>query len=228
MPKKVYLLSFFIFFVSYSFSQSNINQFDSEGKRHGNWKKLYSNGNIRYKGVFSHGKEIGIFKFYNVTGEKSPRVTKTYKLTATIVDVQFFSKKGIIESKGQMQDKKRVGKWMYFFKDGKTILSTENYKNGFLEGKFQIFYKNGKLTELAHYKNGKLNGKRIRYSDDGETTEDITYQAGIMHGPAIIYDEKGEIYSKGNYTDGIKTGIWEFNMDGVMVKTTPDKIKYKN
>lgn len=227
MPKKIYLFIFFILTVFYSYSQTDVNQFDANGKRHGTWKKIYRNGNVRYSGTFLHGKEIGTFNFYSVTGEKSPKVVKEYNKNNAIAEVQFFSKKGIIESKGQMQGKNRIGKWVYYFNDGKTILSIENYKNGLLEGKFQVFYKNGKLTEVAYYQNGKLNGKRIRFGDDGKETENISYKAGIIHGPAIIYDKKGEVFSRGSYTDGIKTGIWEFNMDGEMVKATPDKIRYK-
>jgi antitoxin component YwqK of YwqJK toxin-antitoxin module len=208
-------------------AQSKINQFDAEGKRHGVWKKMHRNGNIRYQGKFEHGKEVGTFKFYAITGEKHPMVIKKFQGYSGIVDVHFFSKKGIVESQGKMEGKKRVGIWTYFFNDGKTVLSTETYKDGLLDGEVKIFYKSGKITEISHYKSGKLHGNRIRYSDTGVVNENLTYKNGIMNGPAVIYDEKGEIFARGSYENGVRTGVWEFNMDGEMVKSAPDKIRKK-
>ena len=226
MDKKIALV-IFLFITTMLTAQSSLNQFDTAGKRHGEWKKLHQNGNIRYKGNFNHGKEIGTFKFYAITGEIHPVVIKEFTAKNNITDVQFFSSKGILESQGQMDGKKRMGIWTYFFKDKKTVLSTESYKNGLLDGEFKIYYKSGILTEVSQYKLGKLHGKRIRYSDKGVENENLTYKEGIMHGFAIIYDEKGEVFAKGNYENGIKKGVWEFNMDGEMVKSAPDKIPIK-
>lgn len=227
MFKKSYLLVLFVLTSTILFAQKGYNQYDSNNKRHGVWKKFYRNKNIRYQGEFNHGKEIGTFKYYAVTGEKHPIVIKQFTQNSDLTEVQFFSKKGILESQGKMKGKKRVGKWTYFFKDGKTLLSEENYKDGKLDGQATTYYKNGKKTEVANYLNGKLHGKRMRYSDSGKEIESFTYRSGVIHGPAIIYDEKGEVYAKGSYKNGIKSGIWEFNMDGEMVKVEADKIKIK-
>ncbi len=226
MDKKIAVI-LFLFITTMLAAQSNLNQFDTAGKRHGDWKKLHRNGNIRYKGQFNHGKEVGTFKFYAITGEKHPVVIKEFTATNSIADVQFFSNKGVLESQGQMDGKKRMGIWIYFFSDGKTVLSTETYKNGLLNGELKIYYKSGILTEVSKYKLGKLHGNRIRYSDKGVENENLTYKNGILHGYAIIYDEKGEVFAKGNYENGKKTGVWEFNMDGEMVKSAPDKIRVK-
>jgi len=227
MFKKIVFSLFLFFSMSLVFSQSAINQLDENGKRHGIWKKLHQNGNIRYQGKFEHGKEIGIFKFYAITGETHPIVIREFKAENTIADVRYFSDQGVLTSQGKMDAKHRIDTWIYYFGDAKTVLSIEHYKDGLLEGEVKIFYKTGKLTEISHYKAGKLYGNRIRYSDTGVVTENLTYKNGIIHGAAVIYDEKGEVFAKGNYENGKKTGIWEFNMDGEMVKSTPDKIKKK-
>lgn len=222
------IISFiFVLLSSIVISQTTINQFDSNGERHGVWKKLYQNGNKRYVGQFEHGMEVGTFKYYAITGEEHPMIVKEFKRASIITDVRYYSLKGILESKGQMKGKERLGSWMYFFSDGKTILATETYKVGLLDGEAKTFYKTGKLAEVAQYKAGKLHGNRIRYSDEGKPTENLTFNLGTIHGFAIIYDEKGEIFAKGNYENGIKSGLWEFNMDGEMVKTEPDKILKK-
>lgn len=225
MSKKSNLLALFVLTTTLLFAQKEYNQYDANNKRHGEWMKLYSNKNIRYKGQFSHGKEIGVFKYYAVTGEKHPIVIKQFTQNSDLAEVQFFSKNGILKSQGKMKGKKRIGKWIYYFNDGKTLLSEENYKDGTLDGQVITYYKNGKKTEVANYLKGKLHGKRIRYRDSGKETENFTYRNGVIHGPAIIYDEKGEVYAKGNYKNGIKSGTWEFNMDGEMVKVLADKIK---
>ena len=219
----VFLLLFFLI----SLHLQAQNQFDAQGKRHGVWIKKYPNGNIRYRGTFEHGKEVGIFKFYAVTGQKHPVAVKEYTTDSDIVKVSFYSLKGKLESEGKMRGKKRTGLWKYYFPDGKSLLATENYKEGLLDGVSKTYYKNGKLAEEAHYKMGKLHGKHVRYADTGKTVEQLTYKDGVMDGPAVFYDEKGEIFARGNYEKGVKTGIWEFNMDGEMVKSAPEKIHLK-
>lgn len=222
------IVSILFVFISINFvAQSKLNQFDENGKRHGVWKKLFRNGNKRYVGQFEHGKEIGTFKFYAITGEEHPMVEKEFSQGSDIVKVTYYSTKGLLESQGKMNGKDRIGSWNYYFPDGKTLLSTESYKEGLLDGEANTYYKDGKLNEIAHYKAGKLHGNRIRYDDKEKQTENLTFKAGTIHGPAIIYDEKGEVFARGNYENGIKTGIWEFNMDGEMVKSEPDKILKK-
>ena len=53
------LVTFILLFTTaVVFSQNEINQLDGQGKRHGIWKKNFNNSEqIRYEGVFNHGKE---------------------------------------------------------------------------------------------------------------------------------------------------------------------------
>jgi len=227
MNKIVYIGIILLLFTGASAAQSTINEYDKDGNRHGVWKKVYANGNKRYIGYFDHGREVGTFKFYAITGEEHPMILKVYKEGSNIIEVRYFSIKGMLESQGQMIGKERISSWSYFFNDGKTLLSTESYKEGLLDGESKTYYKSGQIAEVAQYKAGKLHGNSIRYSDAGKPTENLTYNAGIIHGPAIIYDEKGDIFARGQYEQGIKAGEWEFNMDGVMVKTPPEKIPVK-
>ena len=219
------LFSFLLFFAfQFSNAQEPVNQVDKNGKHHGVYKKYYDNGNLRYEGSFDHGKEIGVFKFYAASGEKHPVATKEYYKHTDSIAVKYYSLQGVLESEGKMVDKNREGLWNYYFPDGKTIMSTENYKQNLLDGEIKIFFKDGKLAEISHYKAGKLNGNLKRYGDDGKPREDITYLNGIAHGPTILYDENGEEYAKGNYENGFKAGIWDFKMNGIWISTEdPDK-----
>ena len=228
MKKIILIVSLMLTFGTQLTAQENINLLDKNGKNHGVWKKKHSNGHLRYEGQFEHGKETGVFKFYAVTGQKHPIAIKEYFADIDSISVAYFNLSGKLESKGKMISKDRVGIWNYYFPDGKTLMSQETYKANKLNGERKIFYKNGLLTEISNYVDGKLNGNRKRFGDDGKVTEDMTYDMGIVNGPAVIYDENGEVYARGNYEKGLKTGIWEFKIDGKWIKTDkPEKIKSK-
>lgn len=228
MQISINIIFFFIVFIGQSRAQDSINQLDKNGKFHGKYRKLHSNGNLRYEGTFQHGKEVGVFKFYAVTGEKNPIAVKEYNTKNDSIKVAFYSNSGKLQSNGVMLGKNRVGKWQYYFSDGKTLLSVENYKDDLLDGPMIVYFKNGKTTEISNYKAGKLHGNKKRFSDDGFIVEDLTYVYGTVHGPAKLYDEKGELYGKGNYENGLKTGTWEFKINGEWISTpTPEKIFIK-
>jgi antitoxin component YwqK of YwqJK toxin-antitoxin module len=136
-------------------AQDSINRYDKAGKRHGLWIKKYPNGNIRYKGQFIHGKETGVFRFYSPDNPKHPIAEKEHSQSEDLIYVTFYQKNGKKESEGKMKGKKRTGKWTYYFADGKTILSTEEYQEGKLNGIQKTYYRNGKIAKEVHYKNGK-------------------------------------------------------------------------
>jgi len=44
------------------------NKLDENGNKHGVWKGIYPDSKRpRYEGTFDHGKEVGIFKFFDDT-----------------------------------------------------------------------------------------------------------------------------------------------------------------
>jgi len=211
----------------FAIAQSKINQFDANGKRDGIWIKYYKvNNNIRYKGRFIHGKEIGVFKYYDIDNDEVPIIIRKFNLNDSFEDVLFFSKKGILQSEGKMQGKLRVGKWVFYHKDGKTVMTEEFYKNGKIDGESKVYYANGKLTEVLHYSNGKLNGNYKRYSILGFLYQDLTYVNGVLNGPAIFYNRKtGKILSKGNFKNNKRLGSWKHYGNGKPINT--DKTNFK-
>ena len=90
-----------------------INQLDENGKRHGVWKKNFDNTNIlRYEGAFSHGKEIGLFKFYqNIDGKAVLAATREFLENSNKANVKFFASTGKLISEGQMNGKLYIGAW---------------------------------------------------------------------------------------------------------------------
>lgn len=207
---KLVLVIIIFYSFNLTFAQEKINQFDVNGNRTGIWKKLYDNGNIRYQGQFEAGKEIGVFKFYSINNPNFPTLIKTYFKENDTATVEFFTEKEILQSKGSMIGKERVGKWIYFNADGKTILSEENYENGLLNGVSKTFYKNGNITEILHYKNGKLEGITQRFSNEGILLEEISFKNGMRNGLAKFFDTNGALIYSGMYENDEKVGKWEF------------------
>jgi antitoxin component YwqK of YwqJK toxin-antitoxin module len=214
---KLKLFSLLFFFTGILCSQEKINQFDSEGNRTGVWRKEYSNGRIRYEGQFEAGKEVDVFKYFSELSSDFPILIKTYSKSSDIATAEFFTEKGVLQSKGEMKGKERIGKWLFYHVDGKTILSEENYENGLLNGESKTFFKSGQLTEILHYKSGKLEGNAKRYSDEGVLLEELNYSNGQLNGLATFYDTEGNIIYTGMYENDEKIGEWKFYKDGKTV-----------
>lgn len=214
MLKFRYFLVVVLFPLMSVFSQGRVNQVDSNGLKTGKWVKKYNNGNIRYSGQFIRDKEVGVFKFYSEFYSNHPLIVKSFSVNSSTCSVQFFTITGIKESEGDMIDKDRVGKWLYYDGTGENIILEENYVQGKLSGEMKIFYPDGTLTEISHFKNGLLHGESLRYTDQGKLIEKIPYNKGKIHGKVYYYHHDGVIRETGHYDFGKRVGRWEFYIDG--------------
>jgi len=217
-----FLLLYILFLGATTSFAQKINQFDADNQRQGVWKKYYSNGRIRYTGEFNHGKEIGTFKFFDITHSDFPMVVKKFKPNTDTASVFFYTKKGKLRSKGKMIGKKRIGKWIYYFENG-ALFSEESYIDGKLEGVLKNYYKNKKVLEETHYKNGLKHGISKTYSDKGILLEEVYYAFGKENGEAKYYDLKGNLKEKGIYKNGKRVGKWEYYIDGEIVSNKEKK-----
>ncbi|MFT4801015.1 MAG: antitoxin component YwqK of YwqJK toxin-antitoxin module [Flavobacteriaceae bacterium] len=219
MKISVLFLFSFIISTSVGFSQNEINQIDSQGKRHGIWKKNFKDSEqVRYEGEFDHGKEIGVFKFYCEECETTPAMTKSFNENDLISEVKYFSKKGNLISEGNMKGKVRIGPWVYYHNGTKDIMTNENYNNGELDGKKSTYYKTNVLAEEINYNKGIKVGKNIYYSPTGIVLKNINYVNNELHGEAIYYDALGNIVLEGFYKNGKKNGVWKTYEEGVFIK----------
>ena len=222
ISKKNILVLGFVLVVSNIWAQ-DINQFNSNGKRHGIWKKNYDSGHLRYTGKFNNGKEVGTFKFYENSPAQIATIIKKFSIASDSAYVEYYTKKGKLKGKGYMIGKHRVGKWMYYFVNG-NVFSEENYANGKLDGVVHNYYPNGKLTEETYYKEGKKHGASSIFTEDGVQIEDVSYVEGKLHGKAKYFDLKGQLKETGMYKNGKRDGKWEFYIEGEKV----DKKKRKS
>jgi len=218
--KSYFLLILSVFFCfSTMVSQNNINQLDSNGKRHGIWKKNFDNSEqLRYQGEFYHGKEIGVFKFYCSDCKSKPTIVKTFNEKNNIAQVKYYTKKGKLVSEGEMKGKIRIGEWLYYHEKSKNIMTKEYYKNGKLDGLKITYYLNNKIAEEIQYNNGLKEGKDNYYAPSGTLLKKLIYKNDELHGPASYYDAKGNVVLEGNYKNGKKYGIWKTYKDEKLIK----------
>ncbi len=212
---------FACYFITDQSNAQSINRFDKNNKRTGVWKKYYPNKRIRYVGKFKEGKEVGIFKFYDITTSEYPVILKTFFETNDSVFVQFFTLKGKLQSEGILDGKKRTGAWQYYFPNGE-LMSEENYKDGKLEGELLNYYPAGNVTEFTEYKNGLKHGISRKYSSKDVLIEEVEFKNGKPNGLAKYFELNGNLKETGIYKDGKRVGKWEFYLDG---EIAPEEFK---
>lgn len=210
----------FFLFCQTIFSQTDFNKLDEKGKKHGFWKGVYEDTkNPKYEGTFEHGKEVGVFTFFDNTKTKRVIATREFNpkdnSAYTIVYDQLKNK----VSEGKVINKLSEGKWIYYHKASKVIMATENYSKGKLEGLRSVFYPNGKIAEEILYTNDQKNGLYKRYTESGIIIEESNYKNNEYDGLAIFRDpDDGTIVSKGKFVNGKKAGVWQFFNKGKLVK----------
>lgn len=214
--KKFGFLFIVFTFTSIAFAQ---NQTDANGKKHGAWKGLYEESKrVKYEGTFDHGKETGIFTFYDDTKLHSIVATRDFSKGNNSAYTVFFDPKKNKVSEGNIVNKQYEGEWKYYHEESPAIMSTENYKAGKLNGSRKVYYKSGKIAEDENYINGIREGAYKKYAENGTLLEEVTYKKNQPDGIAIYRNPDGTIASKGPYVDGLKKGIWEFYEGGKLKK----------
>ena len=219
------LLTVFIFLFylgSPEIYAQKINQLTKDKKRTGVWKKYYSNNRIRYVGSFINGKEVGVFKYYDITTSKHPTIIKEFFSISGSAKVRYYNLDGKLRTIGTMLKKSRIGKWVYFFPNG-AIFSEEFYTNGKLEGILKNYYKNGNILEITQYSSGMKNGVSKKFSDQEVLIEKVNYKNDVLNGKGMYFELNGDLKEEGVYKDGKRIGKWEFYIGGKKVSKKEKK-----
>lgn len=207
--------------------EEQINQFDQEGKRHGLWKGIYEETNRpRYEGVFVHGKETEIFKYFDDTRAGSVIATRDFSKGDGSAYVTFFDQKGNKVSEGLInKNKQHEGEWKFYHKESPQLMTVETYVNGKLNGKSTVYYPDGKIASETIYANGIKDGIFKKYSQQGIVLEEIPYKNNQFYGLVTYRDVKGNIIAQGLYEKGLKKGIWKYYQDGKLIKEEDTETK---
>lgn len=206
----------FLLLVQIGFSQE-INQLDQEGKKHGLWKGFFEDSKRpKYEGVFEHGKEVGVFKFYDNTQAGTVIATRDFNSKDNSCYTIFYNQKKNKVSEGKIVGKKYEGEWKYYYEDSSNVMTIENYENDKLEGVRKVFYKSGKIAEETTYVKGVKNGFYKKYTEDGIVLEESNYKNGDYDGLAIFRGADNQVYGEGMYKEGRKVGMWKIMEKGKM------------
>ena len=205
-------------FCTIVFAQTEVNQLDEKGNKNGLWKGYYPESKrLRYDGTFEHGKEVGVFRYYDDTKAQLIIATREFNKKDNSAYTMFYNQSNNLVSEGKVVNKLYEGVWKYYHENSKAIMTLENYVNGKLEGVRSVFYPNGKLAETTNYAKGIKVGAYKKYTVDGIVLEESNYKSGQFDGIAIYRDPKGNVVAQGIYVNGKKKGIWQFYQNGKLV-----------
>ena len=207
-----------ICFNSTLFSQSEFNKLDGNGYKNGIWKGVYEESKRpRYEGTFDHGKEIGLFTYFEDSKVGTVMATREFNSKDNSAFTIFFDQNKNKVSEGKVINKLHEGVWTYYHKASATVMTLENYKNGKLEGIKTINFPSGKVAELANYKNGIREGAYKKIAENGVILEESVYLNGELNGASTFKGPDGLVVAKGLFKQGKKVGIWLFYENGKLV-----------
>jgi antitoxin component YwqK of YwqJK toxin-antitoxin module len=110
-----------------------------------------------------------------------------------------------------------------YFKDGKTLQQTVEYRNGKKNGYLTEFYKTGTLRAKQFYVNDSLNDSSFIYHPNGKLQSLHTYKNKLKHGCWKEYNKEGKLYSeiflKNDKLDSTST-IFTYRTGKVLTRVT--------
>jgi antitoxin component YwqK of YwqJK toxin-antitoxin module len=218
-PMRNYIVFCLMMCFVYSLNaQDQFNQLDQKGAKHGVWKGYHPESKrLRYEGTFNHGKEVGMFKFFDDTQAGTVIATREFNPADQSVYTIFYDQKSNKVSEGKSVNKQNEGVWKYYHFESKALMSVENYKKGKLEGTRTVYYADSKPAEEAQYANGLKKGTYKKWANNGVVLEEAIYDKDQYEGQAIYRDPLGNIVAKGLYKKGKKVGMWQFYEGGKLV-----------
>jgi antitoxin component YwqK of YwqJK toxin-antitoxin module len=195
-----------------------INKLDEKGLKNGLWKGVYQVTNRpRYEGNFNHGKEIGIFKFFDDTQAGTVIATREFNQKDNSCYTIFYNQKNNKVSEGKVINKIYEDEWKYYHEDSPSIMTKETYKKGKLEGIRTVYFKDGTIAEEVNYSNDLRDGSYKKFTEKGILLEETNYLKGQFHGKATFRDPENNIVAEGKFKNGKKVDIWKFYEMGKLV-----------
>lgn len=225
---RTFLTLSFLFF--YYFGNTQANQIDSLGRKHGIWTKNWKGTDqMQYEGEFISGNPVGQFRYYYPSGEVRSIIEHVNRRAAFVT---FYFKNKVVMSEGFYLDKLRDSLWLNYdlegltlsaerFKKGKLhgkrvvfylrnqietgelkILSETTYRDSLKEGPFRTFFSSEKLQTEGQYKMGLKHGLCKRYSPDGYLISVTRFKRGKLHGWIEFYNAKGTLVDRSLYQNG--------------------------
>ncbi|MEA3504354.1 MAG: hypothetical protein U9R32_04070 [Bacteroidota bacterium] len=206
MTRIILIAATFFFFNTALFSQS-INKTDADGKKHGEWIKKNSQGEILFTGEFNHGVPVNKFTYYFSDGIVQA-VLHHIGTNGKVNSVAYYHS-GAIKSEGSYLKQQRDNLWKFYNETG-TIICEEFYTAGVKSGVSKTYYPSKELLEEVYYENGVKSGECKQYFKSGKIKKIVFFKNDVLHGKIIVYRPSGEKMIIGNYDNGSLSGKWKY------------------
>jgi len=199
------------------------NQKDANGKKHGKWVGLYENSTTpTYVGEFDHGNRKGLFKFYYKNGKI--KAAMMFSKNGTFARAEMYHEDGTFIAKGNYVNQQKDSVWTYYG-GTKNVRRRESWKKGKLDGKTYLYYEpQAGMTKLPvyqsiTYKDSVLHGEVVEYYLNGKVKMKGNNVNGNFDGEVYYYYESGKRQTIERYKHAVRHGIWVyFNEDGTLNK----------
>lgn len=180
------------------------------------------------------GQHLLVEEYYP-TEDDSKKLYKQYFVKTNDPEVKDSSfiqyyQDGGVNFKGQFENNRAVGKWSYYFQNGKLMrevaLDTEQdgfwyyfFENenprmkgrvteGKKEGRWVYYYEKGAVKDSGSYVNGNKNGEWVYFFEDGIRKASALYENGS--GEYTEYFYNGKVKMRGPIRDNVSEGKWTY------------------
>ncbi len=150
------------------------------------------------RGAYSGNQRQGVFHVEHVSGEKI--INRVYQMGKKVAEGKF-------DNEGMRQ-----GVWKEYFLSGELKAEGE-YKDNQRVGEWKYFEVSGKVELIGKYWNGVPDGEWTWYYDNREVHRRESFSRGKLDGEYIECDTVGTVILQGNYSDGLKVGIWKYQLN---------------
>ena len=179
-------------------------------------KEIRPNGSFLIGGYADEMKQ-GIFREYDSTGVliNSYQYLNNFKIAEGILDStgledgewKYLNIDGSLKAIGKFNHGKRIDLWEYYHIGGE-IEQKGLYVNGLPHGEWKWWYINKQLHRQEFFRYGKEDGESIEYDTIGNLMTKGEFIEGIREG--IWFYNINDHKEEGEFRDGLKHGIWTY------------------
>jgi len=216
MKRYALILASLLFALSTAFAQ-DFNRTDGKGRRQGEWRDYYANGQLRYEGRFKNDKCKGMFKYYDEQGNL--KATNEFDKSGEKALNKTYAPNDRMIATGYYVNQKKEGEWKYYDAASGQLRLVEDNQDGKVHGWSRLYNPNNcVLAEETQYVNGVPEGQCRKFSDTGVMLMECQYHNGLLDGPCKSYYPNTALKEEGQYGKGQKVGVWKtYNEDGDVI-----------
>jgi len=218
-----------------------VDEFGETNDKHGKWTYYDKLGAIEEVRNYYKDGLYGAAILYYPNGQKRQEGHFKYNRQDSIYTEWFET--GNIKVEGEYDMNNPVGRWNYYYVDGRLksveeVKGEDNYLWEFYlpdslhsqiitkgDGELVTYYTTGKVKEWYNYKDGLKNGDFEELSIYGYPTLKGEFHNGYKHGTWEFFYYTGDKEKISNYKDGVLEGDYEYYYDNGQLNVSG---KYKN